>query len=255
MLIAALCAGQAAQAQAVPSSAPSTGAALEDSTNELSVEVGKAVLVDTAQPIQRVALGASDVADATTVSPTEIMITGAGAGATSLIIWDVRGGRQFFTVKVRPNTGLTNEKLEDLRHELRAELPGQPVSVSLSDGTVFLHGTVKDLASSARAVSIASSAGKVVNLLNVEVPNSVPQFLLKVRFLSVDRSRATQLGINLVDLGLGHAVGGVSANLQGQPQIANSGSTTTSGTTSGLSGSGGPLCSARKGASSPSSQD
>ncbi len=203
------------------------------------MEVGKAILVDTAQPIQRVALGASDVADATTVSPTEIMITGAGAGATSLIIWDVRGGRQFFTVKVRPNTGLNNEKLENLRHELRSELPGQPVTVSLSDGTVFLRGTVKDLASSTRAVSIASSAGKVVNLLDVEVPNATPQFLLKVRFLSVDRQKAIQMGINLVDLGLGHAVGGLSANLQGQPELANSGSTSSSGTTSGLSGSGG----------------
>ncbi|MGH9563543.1 MAG: pilus assembly protein N-terminal domain-containing protein, partial [Terracidiphilus sp.] len=239
VLIGALCAGQAAHAQAAPSSAPSTGATSEDSTNELSVEVGKAVLVDTAQPIQRVALGASDVADATTVSPTEIMITGAGAGATSLIIWDIRGGRQFFTVKVRPNTGLNNEKLEDVRHELRSELPGEPVNVSLSNGTVFLRGTVKNLADASRAVAIASSIGKVVNLLNVEVPNSDPQFLLKVRFLSVDRQKATQLGINLVDLGLGHVIGVVSANLSGAPLLANSGSTSSAGTTSGLSGSGG----------------
>ncbi|MGB0065858.1 MAG: pilus assembly protein N-terminal domain-containing protein [Terracidiphilus sp.] len=239
VLIAALCAGQVAQAQATASSAPSAGAAFEDSTNELSVEVGKAVLVDTAQPIQRVALGTSDVADATTVSPTEIMITGAGAGATSLIIWDIRGGRQFFTVKVRPNTGLNNEKLEDIRREMRAELPGEPISISLNDGTVFLRGTAKNLASAARAVSIASSVGKVVNLLNVEVPNSDPQFLLKVRFLSVDREKAIQLGINLVDLGLGHAIGQASANLAGAPELANSGSTTSSSTTSGFAGSGG----------------
>ena len=239
VLIAALCAGQAAQAQAAPSAAPSAGATSEDSTNELSVEVGKAVLVDTAQPIQRVALGASDVADATTVSPTEVMITGSGAGATSLIIWDVRGGRQFFTVKVRPNTGVADEKLEELRREMRAELPGQPINVSLGNGAVFLRGTVKDLASATRAVAIGSSVGKVVNLLNVEVPNSDPQFLLKVRFLSVDRQKAIQMGINLVDLGLGHAVGGISANLQGQPQIANSGTTTSSSSTSGLSGSAG----------------
>lgn len=238
VLIAVLCAGQAAQGQAAPSSAPSTGAAPEDSTNELSVEVGKAVLVDTAQPIQRVALGAADVADATTVSPTEVMITGAGAGATSLIIWDVRGGRQFFTVRVRPNSGLNNQKLEDLRHEMRAELPGQPVNISLSNGTVFLRGTVKDLASSERAVQIASSGGKVVNLLNVEVPNADPQFMLKVRFLSVDRQKAIQMGINLVDLGLGHAVGGISANLGGQPLVGTSVNTTTQ-QSSGFSGSAG----------------
>jgi len=124
VLIAALCAGQAAQAQqAAPPSPPPAGAAFEDSTNELNVEVGKAVLVDCAQPIQRVALGAEEVAEATTVSPTEIMITGRGAGVTSLILWDIRGGRQFFTVTVRSSTGLTDEKLDGIRRELKAGLP------------------------------------------------------------------------------------------------------------------------------------
>ena len=52
--------------------------------------------------------------------------------------------------------------------------------------------------------------GKVVNLLNVEVPKSDPQILLKVRFASVDRSKAKSLGINLFNLGLGNAVGGIS---------------------------------------------
>ena len=43
---------------------------------------------------------------------------------------------------------------------------------------------------------IASTAGKVVNLLNVNVPAPEPQILLKVRFASVDRTRLKQLGIN-----------------------------------------------------------
>ena len=33
--------------------------------------------------------------------PTEIMVNGKTPGETSLIIWDTRGGRQFFNVKVR----------------------------------------------------------------------------------------------------------------------------------------------------------
>ena len=79
--------------------------------------------------------------------------------------------------------------------------------MSYSNNTIFLRGTVNDLTSSSRAVQIASTAGKVVNLLDVDVPKSDPQILLKVRFASVDRNRARQLGINLFNLGLGNAVG------------------------------------------------
>jgi pilus assembly protein CpaC len=71
---------------------------------------------------------------------------------------------------------------------------------------VFLRGTVKDLNGSARAVQIASTGGKVVNLLNVMVPAADPQILLKVRFASVDRSKEKQLGINVFSSGLGNTI-------------------------------------------------
>ncbi len=48
-----------------------------------------------------------------------------------------------------------------------------------------------------RAVSIATAAGRVINLLNVAVPPQEKQILLKVRFADVDRSKSLELGINL----------------------------------------------------------
>jgi len=42
----------------------------------------------------------------------------------------------------------------------------------------------------------------VINLLNVDLPAGEPQVLLKVRFASVDRNKAKQLGINLFSTGL-----------------------------------------------------
>jgi pilus assembly protein CpaC len=176
----------------------------------------------------------SEVAEATAVNPTEIMITGRGPGATSLILWDIHGGRQFFNVTVRPNAGLAGDNLDNIRRELRSELPGQEIRVTYTNNSVFLRGTVKDLTSSARAVQIASTAGKVVNLMDVTVPASDPQILLKVRFASVDRVLARQLGVNLFDLGLGNALGGVSAGQFSPPSI---GSTSSSG--SGVTGSAG----------------
>lgn len=240
VLSLALCAGQIAQAQGAPSSPPSAGARFEDSTNELSVSVGKAVLVDCAQPIQRVAVGQSEVAEASAISPTEIMINGKAEGETSLIIWDIHGGRQFFNVAVRANGAVSGDNLDTVRRELKTELPGQDVRVTFVNNSIFLRGTAKDLTSSTRAVEIASTAGKVVNLLNVDVPASDPQILLKVRFASVDRSKAIALGINLFNLGLGNTVGGISTGEFTPPVVAGgSGSSGSGGSGGGGSSSGG----------------
>ena len=167
-----MCAGQLVQGQGAPSSPQSNGTRFEDSTNELSVAVGKAVLVDCAQPIQRVAVGQADIAEATAISPTEIMVNGKAEGETSLIIWDIHGGRQFFNVTVKASGAVAVDNLEIVRRELKMELPGQDVKVSYGNGSIFMRGTVKDLISSTRAVEIASTAGKVVNLLNVDVPDA-----------------------------------------------------------------------------------
>jgi pilus assembly protein CpaC len=230
----AFCAGREASGQAAPSQAPTEGVRFQDSTNELSVTVGKAVLVDTAQPVQRVAVGVGDIVEAMAVSPTEIMLSGKAPGETSLIIWDIRGGRQFFNVTVRPSNLVTGDTLDAIRRELRTELPNQSVRVSFDNGNIFLRGTVKDLLASQRAVEIASTAGKVVNLLDVNTPASDPQILLKVRFVSVDRQKATTLGINLYNLGLGNTLGTVNTGQFSPPALSQTGG---SGGVTGSTGS------------------
>ncbi len=193
--------------------------ATQDSQNELTVTVGKTVLVDTSHPIQRVAVGLGDFAEASAVDPTEIMINGKAPGETSLIIWEEGGERQFFNVSVRSNAAIDNTRLESLRRELKIELPGQNIKVSVDNETVFLRGTVKDLASSERAVQIASSVGKVVNLLYADVPNSDPQIMLKVRFASVDRTLEKQLGINFFSTGFGNVVGAATTGQFSPPGL------------------------------------
>jgi pilus assembly protein CpaC len=200
--------------------AAQAGASLQDSANELSVAVGKMVLVDTAQPISRVALGLSDVAEAQPINPTEVMVTGKTAGETSLIIWDVKGGRQFFNITVRASTTVLDDNLEGIRRELRAELPGQTLKVTSDNGIIFLRGTVKNLNNSTRAEKIAGTGGKVVNLLSVDVPAADPQILLKVRFESVDRTKETQFGINLFSTGFGNVVGAATTGQFSPPGLS-----------------------------------
>jgi pilus assembly protein CpaC len=198
---------------------------IQDSTNEVALAVGKTLLIDTARPISRVAVGLGDVALATVVTPTEVMLNGKAPGETSLIIWDSRGGRQFFNITVRPSSAVTTDNLDSIRRELSLELPGQPLKVTSENNMVFLRGTVKDLNGSARAVQIASTGGKVVNLLNVNVPAADPQILLKVRFASVDRSKELQLGLNLFSSGFGNTIASVTAGQFTPPSLNTAGVT------------------------------
>jgi pilus assembly protein CpaC len=242
-----LCAGVGLRAQTPPSPSQAAGASIQDSSNDLSVAVGKTVLVDVAWPIKRIANNLAEVADVHATSPTEVMVQGKTPGETSLIVWDTHGGRQFFNVTVRPNMAALNDSLDAIRRELRAELPGQTLKVSAENGSIFLRGTVKNLNSSERAVKIvtagllsgagtgtgaganaSAAGGKVINLLNVDVPESEPQILLKVRFASVDRSKETTWGINIFDLGGLNTVGGITTGQFTPPTIT---STKTDGAT------------------------
>jgi pilus assembly protein CpaC len=206
---------------------PPSPSAFHDSTNDLYLTVGKTVLVDCQYPVTRVATGLGDVAIANVVSATEIMVDGRAPGQTSLIIWDSRGGRQFFNVTVGANEIGIQNQLSQVRRELRDNLPGQAVNVNMVNGSIFLRGTVKDLYSSTRAVQIASTAGKVVNLLNVDVPKAKPQILLKVRFASLDLTRSRDLGINIFNLGLGNSIQGISTGQFAPPVVSGSGGALT----------------------------
>jgi len=220
-----LCASAGLQAQTSPSTSQPAGVSSQDSANDLSVAVGKTVLVDCEWPIKRVANNLAEVADVHPTSPKEIMIQGKTPGETSVIVWDTHGGRQFFNVTVRASVAALNDSLDGIRRELRAELPGQPLKVTYENGSVFLRGTVKDLDSSSRAVKIASTGlaskdGKVVNLLDVNVPASEPQILLKVHFISVDRSKENQFGFNLFSTGIGNTIGALSTGQYAAPTVS-----------------------------------
>jgi pilus assembly protein CpaC len=165
------------------------------------------------------------------------MINGKAPGETTLIIWQAGGGRQFFNVKVRPSEAVVNDRLDGLRRELRTEFPGQPIRATSEGGVIFLRGNVKDLESSDRAVQIASTAGKVVNLLYVTVPTADPQIMLKVRFASLDRTLSNQLGINIFSTGAANTIGSVTTGQFSPPALATGGTagqTTTPFTLSNL---------------------
>lgn len=200
--------GQVPQAQ-TPAATPqaATTQSTGESTNALFVDVGKSVVVDSALPIERVSVGFGDIAEATAVAPTEVLVNGKAPGETSLIVWQQGGTKLFFDVTVQPSRFAANSRIETLRRQINRELPGQKIEVSVENDLIFLRGTAKDLTSADRALAIASSMGKPVNLLYVDVPAPEAQILLKVKFASVDRSLSSQLGFNLFSLGATNTIG------------------------------------------------
>ena len=188
-----------------------------DFANDIFVTVGKAIVLDLAQPITRILIGFGDFAEAVPVNPTQVVINGKAPGETTMILWDKRGGRQFFNITVRSSA------LEAVRRQLWAELPGQHLNVTMEGPNVYLRGTVNELNSSNRAALIAGTMGKVINLLNVKIPAAAPQILLKVRFASVDRSKEKQLGFNLFSTN-GKAIGAISTGEYSAPSVTTTGS-------------------------------
>lgn len=186
---------------------------------ELTLTVGKSLIVNTAAPIERVATGFGDVAEATPVGPQEVLVNAKAPGETSLIVWQQGGNKLFFDVVVRPNTTNVRNQFESVRRQIQEELPGQNVQVTYENGVVFLRGTVKDLTSAERATAIASTLGKPMNLLYVDVPAADAQILLKVQFASVDRTASSQLGLNLISTGATNTVGSVSTGQFTLPRL------------------------------------
>jgi pilus assembly protein CpaC len=224
------------QAAAAQSSPPTAQNSTEESPNELFVTVGKSVIVNSALPIERVSVGYGDMAEATAVAPTEVLVNGKAPGQTSLILWQQGGGKLFFDVSVEPSQFGTSSKAVVVRREISKELPGQKVDVSVENDLVFLRGTVKDTTSADRALAIASAVGKPVNLLYVNVPPPETQILLKVRFASVDRTLSNQLGINIFSTGATNTIGAITTKQFSPPTISNSSSGSSSGGISGKNG-------------------
>ncbi len=185
--------------------------------SEFFVGINKSNILENAAGVKRISIANAEVAEAVAVSKTEVLVNGKAPGDTSLILWDLSGQRTMFDIHVT----LTDSKPDAVRAELQRELAGQDVSVDVSNGAVFLRGTVNDVVSAGRAAAIASTLGKVVNLLNVKVPEAEPQILLKVRFAEVDRSAAQQLGLNIVSTGATNTIGGITTGQFGQQPTFN----------------------------------
>ena len=216
--LAAVATGFAAPPQepAKPAESPEQG---QSSAHELFVTVGKSIIVNSAAPIERISLGYNEVAEATAIGLHEVLVNGKAPGETTLIVWQRDGNKVFFDLTVRPNTSGDRAKLQAVRRELKKQLPGQNVDLSVDNGNVFLSGTVQDVSSAQRAQAIADTLGKTVNLLYVAVPPSEAEILLNIKFALIDKTVTKQFGFNLINTGAGNSIGGTTTGQYAAPTV------------------------------------
>jgi pilus assembly protein CpaC len=157
-------------------------------TRVVSVARGTSALITTVAPVERVALGDPQVADAIAMSPTEILVNGQRVGSTSLLVWDRAGRVQLYTIEVTPDIGA-------LERQIRALFPDLPVRLSATGEAVVVSGTVRDALAARRILEIVRASGaRVIN--NLIAPSAL-QVLLHVRIAEVNRSAIQALGADL----------------------------------------------------------
>lgn len=145
----------------------------------ISVSKGASALLVNPVAIVRVTLGDPAIANASVVSPTEVLINGATLGSTTLLVWDNAGTPRVYSVEVTADAPA-------LQRYIKALLPDEEILVTSSGNTVTLSGTVKSQISAFRAVQLANTTGATV-IDNLFTPPA-QQVLLQVRFAEVSKS-------------------------------------------------------------------
>src|SRR5437868_8318363 len=183
----------------------------------LHVFVGKSVVINVQAPVTRILSSNPAVIDTLATSPTQIVVEGKGAGASSLILWDATGHSQMLDVNVDVN-------ISQLRSAIEQTYPGQSINIQSDGAHLILTGTVSDakIAEDVGKMSALYSGG-VVNSLSV-APVHEQQVLLEVKFAEVDRTKLQQLGFNFFSTGAANTLGSVSTQQFAPPTLRPSGS-------------------------------
>jgi pilus assembly protein CpaC len=174
-----------------------------DETGELSVHVGKSLLVNSPETLHRVSVTNPEIASATVITPTQILIHGHKPGAVTLLLWDQQDRPRSFNLNVEFDT----PSIRDAFHET---FPQEKISVRQSGASLVLTGNVsaKPVGDQAAALAGTFGAANVVNLLQVNENRQI--VLLQVKFAEVDRAAIQQYGLNLFSTGATGTIGAVS---------------------------------------------
>ncbi len=165
----------------------------------LVLAVGHSTVLRTQPRLRRVYVSNPEVIDSITTSPHELVLTAKAGGSSSVAVWTEDGITSLYDV-------VADLGLAEPAKALRLAFPGEQLGVESQEGRLLLTGAASSQAVVDAALKLLASYSKnVVSSAQVLLLH-IPQVQLKVRFAEVDRSKATQFGINILSGGTTQAV-------------------------------------------------
>lgn len=179
---------------------------------DIRLTVGKSIVIDYPADIARISTSNPDIVDAAPVTAREVLVHGKAFGTVTVVVWSKSGQRNFYNVTVEQN-------LEPLRRLLKDTFPREDIHVQSSRDSLSLTGRVSSKDAADRATALATPFAKqIVN--NLAIATVVDkQILLRVKFAELDRSAATQFGVNLISTGATNTIGRVATGQFPAPSL------------------------------------
>lgn len=194
-----------------------------DAPQVLHLMVGRSIVITSPTRIRRVSVADPNIAEAIVVNPNQVLVNGKTAGGVSLLLWDESDQSQAFEVSVDIDILSLSEKI----HEV---FPTEQVQIETSKDSVILSGHASSAAVAEKILEVVKNATPKVTSL-IQTPAVQPgEILLEVKFAEVDRSYATQFGVNILSLPGAKNIGSISTQQFGPPAL--SGGLTTGGVSS-----------------------
>lgn len=180
----------------IPASTPL--AAQSMNVVDLSMTIGKSLVIDYPVDIGRISTSNPEVVDAVPATAKEFLLHGKGHGSATVVVWAKTGARTMYNITVEHN-------LEPIRKLISETFPSEDIRVQSGRDSVSLVGKVSSKEVSDRAVAIATPLARtVVNNLQIAAQPIEQQIILHVKFAELNRSAGMQFGVNLFSTGAGN---------------------------------------------------
>jgi pilus assembly protein CpaC len=163
-----------------------------DTPERVLLTAGRSTVLTVDFDIRRLAITNPEVADATVVTPREILVDGKGAGTVSLIVWGETVRKHYDVV--------IDRGVSTLQQNLQSLFPGENITIGVTDEAVILSGAVSSNEVMLRAAEVSKAAlpkASIINMLQLPGGSPSKQVLLQVRFAEVNRNALQEAGLAL----------------------------------------------------------
>lgn len=164
---------------------------LSQAERTIAVARGASALLTRPTNLERISIADESIANASVISPREILINGTGVGTTSLLVWAEGDVVRLYNIEVQAD-------IQALQRQLDTLYPDQDIVVTSAGNTLIVSGTVRDPVVVRRAMELATNTGaQVVNNLQAPAPE---QILLEVEIAEVNKSVVKRFSTDLTFL-------------------------------------------------------